>query len=1606
MTQPLLILLFFPAIILLAEKGNIKELEAQLKQRPKPELRDMEEALLVTVRKENDECLPHLILAGARGIDCALGLAIQLENIKAIAILLLCKAAIAGDSTAIHSLLFEPPKSINVPWYVPGVQEILSQGIIDMRWPITLSILEAKYKATKELLLKTNVNMSNKQVDWNNLKLNIFDSSWMYAIAPWVVYLNLANNQLKELPCEIFTATLLRRLDLSHNLLESISENIFSLPNLKHLSLSHNKLKKIPETSNWAAFLTYLDLSDNSLSTLPWSLQHSSIVNINLSGNQLITVVPKCLCCIHTLTTIDLSNTPIKSLPKEMENLQELKKVTIIISNTNITNPKKSIGKLHREMRGKTKVLGHSSKPYSHIKLVILCYSEKIKKIVLSELKGNFNLPLPEIDVFQWSSSKYFSNLKFQFNTWMLASPYSCRSIYPCFFTSEALYVIEWNLTVDLKIKIFRAYIDLLMRYIPLANIFVIAVLPEKIGGRGKKKFNIQEKLSTLFSEPSYQNLSYHGYMVSSKVKDGQGYLQQQLHDAAQKMSTSHKGEHQHIVGHQVPESYFSLIPKLETIQKVILEESALRTVLDEVDPYNKKELESMIGFLSEVGLLLHYDISDSKLNQYYFISPVWLYDTLLNVVSQVQEHHSVLFVTYSELCSLTKCRNKAITQALIQLMIHYAIVLPTGRDQYLITCFLPHSQPPTEALYCGLLRRHFAPKSRCLPVDLWSRLLSFIMSNLPEIIDNSELRKESMDNNFNTNDESADAAGNQEIQSSSVIGEAQSLTHSKKLFSRSLSLQASHHIQYSAGSLQRCASAPEEQSDSSKHSLNEPVTIDDFGIQIWDSGIIYNHEGVKFSIFLKPDSQEPTVEKRGIEICCSRDNYGTAIMARLCWLVQSYLEKDFSYLFSTETDPQKHELAQTVVCPICLKRNKAEPPSFSIEICTGAIQLREEHNCEYHPDAIPLRDLVPDYLLVDFPSHLRLTKTMLEYSETRPLHRGREQVSFHNGLFNDKEVTIKRFHQVDTYKRTTLPLSCVRREAGILSSLDHPNIVKVFGFCLNPACILIERAPLGNLYQILMNTAVKVSKTVLFHISSQVASGLSYLHRHSIVYNAPRVREEELLKANSESILVWSMDFNFDASVKLSNFEQSACQTPSGLISKITYCSYPPAKILKHSFTEDKIDVYAFGVFLSELIQPYKRTRLRKPKLSDAVIASNRTMVKLMEECWKEETMIHPSAIDILLQISQPSFQCLVTSQVLRDFVSVCGCCLVPSAQQIWIYGEAAPHGKERLTFDGMQVFILNTENLTVQGSLELKDTVTAMFTISSQVWIRTTEQSIHVYDTTTFRFTHRFRLDGSATIIADNESYVFVGQVNGHIKCYPKLELQREDCQLLNFIDIKVGNTAIEAIVTAGSTVWIGCGNELVMLNTEKEIKMVQKVMACKPSDNISLLTVSHSTGTVWCLTHNSHRITGWDIYTNEQKCNTDLTEHLDYISSELKCESKPSCLMMVSIECVNDTLWVGLSCGVIMILSDAEQPQKIVHFKVHKQAVESLVKIPQNNGLHQEHNYPMILGGGFGEISPLSSTASEQNGVVMLWHAFTANEFSTISKRHTNYHSASID
>ena len=1711
--------LLFPEIVLLASKGDLKELEERLRNVPWPETVVMEEAMLTAISKGNDDCIPLLVEAGVRRLDCALHLAIQLERIKTLALLLLCKAAIAGDANTIHTLLFEPFVALNAPWYMAKVHKILSQHDIELKLPITVSVSEKNYDATKELLLRTEVDMGRKKVDWGDLKLTLLDSSWIRSIAPWVVSLTLDNNDLRTLPHEMFTLTQLRRLDLSQNILEDVPANLLALPNLEYLSLGHNRLKDLPETTHWSASLLSLDLSDNLLTTLPQGIQHSNIEILNLSNNQ-FRVVPKFLCRVRTLTSLDLTSMQISVLPKEIENLNRLVHLNVSNHVNHVDLPSEQ----QSGIKGKLRVQTRITKPCNHVKLILLCHSDMAKTVMLSRLKPQLNLPpnqpLPEIDTFQWAfkplfTRKMFASPKLYFNTWLIGTHYSCRSIYPCFFTTSALYVIVWDLaiTADLSEQI-KPYVDLLVRYVPAANVLVIAVLPEECKGSKNQQTTetLASRLNNFFSRPSYKSLRLHSVVLmvidNPMLKEGQAELKQSLYSVAQQMITNG----QKFVDRHVSETFFSLIPVLERERQTftsqnkpgVLEEGTLWTLFDQglsFDPPDRMELQSMVEFLREAGFLLHFEDPNDRLDQYYFTRPNWLFNTLLYIVrrTHAMEHRSCLFMSHQELCSSladVSC-SQDISKLLIRLMIRYSMAIPTKEDQYLLTFLLPHSSPSSDVLYCGTLRRQFAPQQQNfsidLPVDLWSKLLCSIVSNLHQITNESELKTDNEIDKYTmsssdifaftssngdeydskTNSHQAEIAfreGKERKETSTPVQSA-SLT---KLHSELLNLDCTQRdisqLQLASSCNSHCNNSPENianegskvtpvnlkgqlpqseaimldvkaentmteepekseqlidgqgeckvgtsmlstasihkvspvhfteksKKDRIKRSLSvKPISIEE-GVEIWDCGIVYNKKGVKFSVF-PCISNMLTVEKRGIEICCTRDSCGYVIMARLCWLVQQNLEEQYPHLLSTDTPLQNHELTQVVICPTCLEMGEQNPSCFLIEVCVRALRQRNEYNCINHRETIPFRDLTPDYLLLNFPSDLHLTNNMFDYNEAKPFHKGKHTI-LHDGRFEQQKVAVKMFYQIGS-SSVTFPLSCIRKETDMLISLKHPNIVKMFGFCLDPICVLEEKAPLGNLLQMLLDTdRHRISRTVCFHISCQIASALSYLHRRDIVYRT--------LKASS--VLLWSLDFNCDPSVKLASFERAAYQSPRGLMGKTTFSSYPAPEMLRYSFKEEyteKVDIYSFGILLYELIkrqqccggtQSDNHIHSHKPNLSGVVATSYNTIVKLIEMCLLEDFLARPSADDLLQQLSEPLFQCYIASQVLRDCVSVRGYCFVPSVRQIWILCECMS-SSERDENEGTEVFILDTVNLTVQGSLDFKERPTAMSTVDNKVWIGMADLCVHVYDTTTFRFTDRFYLDDLATVIADNDFYVFVGQVNGQLKCYPKLDLHRRDSKA---ISVTIGAKAIMAIVTVGDSIWLGCGNELVVMTAEEELLIRHRAKVCKPTDQVYRLTVSCHTNTVWCLVKKSHSISGWNTLTFQQKHTVDLREQLNHIFSELQLNYDPSIMYVVSLECVNDTIWVGLSCGVIMILTDNEQPKEIIHFKAHIGPTKCLMKIPHSSELHQHHAQSLLLSGGLGADSSLSDTTLERNRVVMLWHALSSSEFDTVVKRHNKY------
>lgn len=1755
-------------IISFAEKGQIRLLEKSLNGKVSLEMRDIEEALLTAILHGHDDAILPLVVAGVRRLDCALYLAIQQERVKAIASLLLCKATITGDCQAIRSLLSEPPDCENAPWYMPEVYRFLSQGSIRMSYPIAVSIMEKNYEATKELLLRTDLDMRRKQVDWSKLKLTLLHPSWMYSIAPWVVSLKLVNNHLRKLPKELFGSSQLRRLDLSNNLLEFVSPDIFSLPNLENLNLSHNRLREVPDTAKWSPSLLSLDLSENNLHTLPPGMQFSFVEILNLSKNQ-FTSVPKCLCRIKTLTSLDLSSMPITSLPKEMENLDHL--VNLNVSNANISDLPAG-GILRGAIKGIFKARARSNKPCNYAKVVILCQSDLSKTLMYTRLKQNATKPssLNEIDVFQWSyrpiftKAKFFSTQKIFFNTWVISSAYEHCCIYPCFFTVNALYVIGCDVSRSAEMREqIKVYIDMLSRYVPKANVCIIGIVPEGYETWAESNLDgVARKINKLLSLPIYKDFSFHGFSIvaeSPNVKEGHIDVRQRIYDVASTMCVNG----QQVIGRYYPENYFSLIPVLEKEQSMfaerekpgVLEENTMWKLFDQAlsaDPPDKMELPVITEFLREAGFLLHFEDPNDRLDQYYFMVPYWLYNTLLRVIRHALAHSNNIVVSYSEICSLASVNwSKDVSSALVRLMIRFAIALPVKENQFLVPCLLPQCKVPLQSLHIGELRRQFAPKFRALPADLWPRIISRVISNIERINEIIEVRRKVISNDMKEPSTSAQKGGKAKVEETGEETDEEtnargavsrrSFRKQRRLLQTSLSrgssepslhmlstqaskshddlpvrVEMSQHQDFcllsekedicriplpnnsdrtpakvkqekansgprgeervgGAPSIQVPESEfdgalgalgaigigalgdphgkldqrkhPQSQSiaipaddvsrDQPQSSLDfsdgvfrassfpitqlrpriqraismqppvrhgpqaEPILID-HGLQVWNTGIIYssNSSDVQFAIY-PCNCEMSSVEERGVEVCATSTTSSRIVFARLCKLIQKLFEERYPELFSIDLPLHKHELTQLAICPVCIKREERSPTSFLVEACVHALTEKDLHTCRYHPDvSVPLSDLIPDYILLDLPSAYHLTSSSFSFSESKPLHRSRA-MSLHAGTFQGKNMAIKLHYQLDG-RSITLPLASIRQEMDMLVRLNHPNIVQTFGFCLQPSCILLERAPLGNLYQKLMDTEQKITRITRFHIACQVGSALCYLHANNIIYRT--------LKASS--ILVWSLEFEDEVSVKLANFERAELMTPSGLMGKTYFSSYPAPEMIRYSFREEyseKVDIYSFGILLYELVtrwQPfggiYNSDRVpislsQRPKLSGVITTGYGGMVKLMQDCWEEESMERPSASLVLHHLSQPAFQCHLATQVLRDCVSVRGCCFIPSVGQVWVYGEynrMSSYG-DSSTFDlteGTQVFILNAETLTIQGSLELKERASAIYTVDAKVWIGMTEACVHAYDATTFKFTDRFYLKDSVTVIADNDTYACVAQANGQLTYFPKLTFPRESYTL------DIGKEPILSMITVGDVIWLSCGNEIVILNADEGISEETRWPACDNNNQIYALVISRDASTVWSLLRGSHTITSWDATNGKRKDSVDLTGDLTVICCELNYD--PSFLRVISMECINDTLWLGLTCGVIVILSATDRPEKILHFQAHKHSTKCLMEVPNVDQPGQESS--IILSGGFGEISLLSNDLSDRNGVIMSWHSLIAKEFKLLAERRWKYSS----
>lgn len=219
--------------------------------------------------------------------------------------------------------------------------------------------------------------------------------------------------------------------------------------------------------------------------------------------------------------------------------------------------------------------------------------------------------------------------------------------------------------------------------------------------------------------------------------------------------------------------------------------------------------------------------------------------------------------------------------------------------------------------------------------------------------------------------------------------------------------------------------------------------------------------------------------------------------------------------------------------------------------------------------------------------------------------------------------------------------LADFEREASIMRSLRHPNVLQFLGICSmgEEICIITEYMPKGSLFRILHDKRVPLDWNLKIRIACDVSRGMSYLHKCD-----PIIIHRDL---KSHNLLV---DESFK--VKVSDFGLAKLLTAHESHSSMTSCGTPAftaPEVLRNERYSEKADVFSFAVVLWELVtreEPYHGTppfqivfsvgtqgmRLTIPSSCPTELAI------LIEECWSENPKNRPHFEEINLRLEKIS--------------------------------------------------------------------------------------------------------------------------------------------------------------------------------------------------------------------------------------------------------------------------------------------------------------------------------------------------------------------------------
>jgi serine/threonine protein kinase len=153
-----------------------------------------------------------------------------------------------------------------------------------------------------------------------------------------------------------------------------------------------------------------------------------------------------------------------------------------------------------------------------------------------------------------------------------------------------------------------------------------------------------------------------------------------------------------------------------------------------------------------------------------------------------------------------------------------------------------------------------------------------------------------------------------------------------------------------------------------------------------------------------------------------------------------------------------------------------------------------------------------------------------------------------------------------------------MRRESVILCSLNHPNIVKIFGVVPERGWIIMEYCTQGSLKSLLDDEERDFSLSELTKFALATASGLAYLHSADVSIIHGDLKADNVLVRENNSICL--CDFG------LSEAKNRSKTITGGLSPRGFTVQWTAPEILKNQPKTKATDVYSLAMTIWEIFE------------------------------------------------------------------------------------------------------------------------------------------------------------------------------------------------------------------------------------------------------------------------------------------------------------------------------------------------------------------------------------------------------------------------------------